>query len=177
MLKTKVAVASLVSLSLIGLAGCGSISNTTSNASAPTAKTVAEKKPVVTKPSTATQIVAALKKSSLPVGKTDVYTASNDPNHLLGRPGEYTSKVNFIDTRVKEAVSGGIEISNGGSIEVFPNTTSAKKRYTYISSIAQSAPMFEEYDYLDGKVLMRISDDLTPTQEKQYVADLKKILG
>lgn len=181
---TKLLSTSFVALAFIGVVGCGTTTqstnpsdNTTTTAKTTTTKTAAAKVPAKKKAMDAKALVAALKSAGMPIGKTDVYSASNDPNKLLGRPGQYTSKVNFIDTRVKEPVTDGIEVSNGGSVEVFANQTDAKTRYEYVAKIAKSMPMLNEYDFRDGDVVLRISNSLTPTQEKKYEVALKKILG
>jgi hypothetical protein len=52
------------------------------------------------------------------------YTAATDPNHLLGRQHEYTSKINW----------------KGGSIEVFPNAAYTKTRETYVQAFTCPSP-------------------------------------
>ncbi|MDO6355109.1 hypothetical protein Q3V94_08460 [Caloramator sp. CAR-1] len=128
------------------------------------------------KPTTAEGIVKSLQNSNMPITKIEVYTEKNDPNKLLGRPGQYISKANFLDSRIDEPVSNNIEVINGGSIEVFANKNDAQKRYEYVSSIAQSSPMFNEYDYLIDKVLLRLSKNLTPEEAKEYADKLQEIL-
>lgn len=133
--------------------------------------------PIKKTPANAEEVVKALKESGLPIGDISVFTAENDPNSLLGRPGQYTSKVNFVDTRINEQVSEGISITNGGSVEFFASTDDAKKRYDYVSSIAKSGlAMFVEYDYLVGKALLRVSGKLTPKQAAEYETKLKEIM-
>lgn len=124
----------------------------------------------------ANEIAQKLKEVGMPIGKIEVYNESNDPNKLLGRPGQYTSKANFVDTRINEPVSGSIEVTNGGSIEVFDNKKDADSRYEYISNIAKQGGIFAEYDFQDKNVILRISNDLTPEQEKEYEITLQKII-
>ena len=50
-------------------------------------------------PSAAVVIAARLKAAGQPVRALITYTAVSDPNHLLGRQGEYTSKVAWQDPR------------------------------------------------------------------------------
>lgn len=159
-------------LSAAVLNGCGPTSSSTNNnANSPSSSASKSQKP-----SDANAIVNALKAAGMPIGNVNVYTETNDPNKLLGRPGQYTSKVNFIDTTVNEDSSQGIEVLNGGSVEVFANQDDSKKRYDYVSNIAKSAPMFNEYDFQFRNVVLRTSKDLTPTQEKAYEEALKKVL-
>lgn len=97
-----------------------------------------------------------------------IFTAATDPNKRLGRPGGYTSKVDFTDARVTDAKTGkGVDL--GGSIEVFPTTGEAQKRSDYIQGILQGAPMFgTEYHYLSGGALVRVTGTLTPDQAAEY---------
>lgn len=189
-LKT-VVLPTLVVTSFISLTGCGANSTestnvnptvtNTSTTSASSPKTQSSKtQSMQTKPKStdATSIVNALKATGLPISKMVAYTASDDPNKMLGRPGQYTSKVNFVITTAKNPPQpNDIEVSNGGSIEVFSNADDAKTRYEYIAKLAKSVPMLNEYDFRDGNVVMRISNDLTPIQEKKYEKALTTILG
>ncbi|MFD0404409.1 hypothetical protein [Kitasatospora sp. NPDC127116] len=98
-------------------------------------------------------------------------TAEDDPNHLLGRPGQYTSKVTFTDSRVKEADVEGEDadsVARGGAVEVFATEADAKARAQYIQGIVKSLPAAVEYDYVRGTVLIRVSKFLTPAQADGY---------
>ena len=78
---------------------------------------------------TAQQAVAALGESIPELKLVQVYTAANDPNHLLGRPGGYTSKAAFSDSRVSPADVEGLDkdaIERGGSVEVFKTQEEAR---------------------------------------------------
>jgi hypothetical protein len=122
----------------------------------------------------ATDIVNGLKNAGLPIGQVQAYDASNDPNSLLGRPSQYTSKVNFADTRLPAA--SGLDVSGGGSVEVFGSVPDAQVRAKYLATVAQAAPGFlGEYDYLSGTILLRLAFKLTPDQAKQYATALAAI--
>ncbi|HEX8727665.1 MAG TPA: hypothetical protein VF739_03525 [Ktedonobacterales bacterium] len=168
--------ASLVSV-IIGvllLSACGGGAPSASVATTPTATST---------PATphsgqsADQIVAGLKSKGLPIGDVFTYTAANDPNNLLGRPGQYVSKDNFKDTRISSSDTGtDISVSDGGAVETFANPTDAQKRFTYLQSISTSGnALFAEYEYLDGDVIVRISSQLTPDQAKAYETALKSL--
>jgi hypothetical protein len=154
---------------MVGLALIGSLvgfsSNTSTNNAAP--------KPKVKKGVNASDVVNALKKDGLPIGDQFVYTVENDPDQLMGRPGQYTSKVHFIDTTQGENTK--VEILNGGTVEMFDNNDDAKNRFNYVSKIAKSSPVFDEYDYVQGKILLRLSKNLPSNHAKKYEATLKKI--
>src|SRR5947209_6998946 len=78
----------------IALVGCGESSPPTKTALATTPPTTVPTTAPTPKPAhagqTATQIVQALKAKGLPIGEVFSYTAENDENKLLGRPGQYT---------------------------------------------------------------------------------------
>jgi hypothetical protein len=118
------------------------------------------------------QVVAALKSEDLPIGTYRVYTAANDPNKLLGRPGQYVGKLNFHDKRLPK--SADYSTDSGGSVEVFKTRADAKRRLQYVAAITQSSPLFTEYQYLEGLILLRVAGDLTPGQARRYGAALKK---
>jgi hypothetical protein len=112
------------------------------------------------------QVIAALKSAGLPIGGVRSYTASTDPNKLLGRPGQYTGKANFRDRRL--APTKDFDTTSGGSVETFENRDDAKRRYDYVSAITKGSPLFAEYDYLEGNTFLRLSHELTPAQAKVY---------
>lgn len=109
-----------------------------------------------------------------------VITAETDPNHLLGRPGGYTSKATFVDSRIDpsgvlDPMPGSVDI--GSSVEVFDDASGAERRAEYIRSIGEAAPVLTEYDYVAGSVLLRVSGELTPTQAAEYEAALTAAVG
>jgi hypothetical protein len=56
--------------------------------------------PSLSSPPTADQVMQQLA-AKVPSAKFGItYTAENDPNHLLGRPNGYSSKVSFTGSRV-----------------------------------------------------------------------------
>jgi hypothetical protein len=124
----------------------------------------------------AAAIVAGLRCLGLPIGRTIVYTAATDPNHLLGRPGGYISKANFRDTRLTPQ-STDFAVADGGSVEVFPNTGGAQRRQTYLEALAKGSPLFSEYGYRQGTVVLRVATRLTPTQATAYRAALTAFLN
>ena len=69
-------------------------------------------------------LAIALQVSGLEMKNIIVYTEETDTNHLLGRPNQYTSKVNFADTRLEQPEDKTDPA--GGIIEVFKNAKDAK---------------------------------------------------
>jgi len=111
-------------------------------------------------------VATRLKEAGLPIGEVRVYTAANDPNEQLGRPGGYTSKVSFHDTRLEQ--SDDFDVDGGGSVEVFDNEKDANSRFEYVDAITRGNAMFNEYHWLDGPIFLRVSKSLTPDQAEEY---------
>lgn len=128
------------------------------------------------KPLTASS--AFTKLSVKPATLSGTVTAANDPNHLLGRPNQYTSKITFTDSRIKAADVSGTEkgaVERGGAIEVFSSPDDAKARAEYIQAVTESMPTLSEYDYVHGTVLVRVSRYLTPDQAAVYKKAFDKL--
>lgn len=123
---------------------------------------------------TAEEIVTKLKESGLPIENVIVYTEETDPNALLGRPNQYSSKVNFADNRIEQYDVDEDPI--GGTVEVFESEKDAKKRHDYLESVGEAVSFLQEYKYLHGKVLLRVSYDLTPKQVEEYNTNLQVII-
>ena len=179
-----VAVAAL----LVGLAACGGsgtgsssdmASGTSSAPTSPAAPTPAASAPGPSNEVTAADVVAKLKAGGVPVASTMKITAENDPNHLLGRPNGYTSKVVLVDSRVAAGDRGQPgDVSNGASVEVFADAASAKARAEYIGGIAKTSPaLANEYDYVKGAVLVRVTGVLTSGQAAPYKAIVESLLA
>lgn len=133
--------------------------------------------PTVSTTPDATEVVQRLEDQGLPIGGVETYNAENDPNELLGRPGQYTSKANFKDARLEpEPFSEGFDIRNGGSVEVFETEEEAKRREEYLRTISETVSMFAEYSYRDDRVLLRLSRRLTPEQAEEYETALQEVL-
>ena len=127
-----------------------------------------------TSPPDATEVVHRLKDQGLPIGEVETYNAENDdPNELLGIPGQYTSKAFFKDTRLEPAL---ITVQSGGSVEVFVTEEDAIRRDEYLRALSEAAPMFAEYRYRDDRVLLRLSLHLTPEQAEEYEIALQEVL-
>lgn len=167
--RTTVAIATAVLLGA-GLAACGGSDSKSDNAPASSAgqKSAAPAGKGETTAATAwATIHAAVAASAF----NQTVTAANDKNHLLGRPHQYTSAVKFKDSRVKGddiVAADQYDVSWGGGIEVFDSNGDAEARAKYIQAVTKDLPMFGEYDYVHGKVLIRVSHYLTPAQAAEY---------
>ncbi len=101
---------------------------------------------------------AVADKQRFPMKDAKNYTADDDPNKLLGRPGQYLTKMAWT-------VSGG-----DATLEVFRNLDDAKKRADYVDQIGKSSPMFLQYVYLNAKrsAVLRLPKDATPATAKDW---------
>lgn len=137
------------------------------------------------RPETAAVILDGLRARIPTITETTVYDETTDPNDLLGRPGQYTSKAGFHDSRVPAAdlefESHPFAVRRGGDIEVFPSPESAKRRADYIDSIVNHSASVAlggpEYIYLERNVLLRVSRSLTPAQASEYKRALRELVG
>lgn len=152
------AVALLLVVLALSLAGCGDTPVTSTPAATST--------PVPVKSPDATTIVQRLKAAGMPVGDVVAWTAETDPNHLLGRPSQYISKATFRDTRIPATADPSVDA--GGDVEVFNNESDLKARKDYIEAIVKSTPLVVQYVYGSNVALLRLSKILTPDQAAQY---------
>lgn len=153
---------------------CATLTACSSGGDAKTSPTVTSKTTTATnKPVTASTAFTAIA-AKVPTAKlSGTVTAANDPDHLLGRPNQYTSKITFTDSRIKasevtDSSKGSVDL--GGEIEVFADPASAQARKKYIQAVTKSISALAEYDYVHGSVLVRVSHYLTPAQAGEYKA-------
>lgn len=154
---------------LAALAACSSGSNT-SDASDSAGKP-GSTAPAASKPLAADTAFTAISSKVTAAKLGGTVTAATDPNHLLGRPNQYTSKVTFTDSRIKAADVEGTQegdVERGGAVEVFATAGDATARAKYIQAVTKSLPALAEYDYVHGTVLVRVSHYLTPEQAAGY---------
>lgn len=145
---------------VLALAGCGnSVTTQNSAPSTATASIAAHASSTPSVPNAPSVLLTAEQIAQrMNVSHVTAYTAATDPNHLLGRQGGYTSKINWPN----------------GSIEVFSTRAEAQKRKTYLQAFA-GTPFGDGYDDLVGTYLLRIFDSQTPTQANALEAEFSKI--
>src|SRR4051794_32999559 len=136
------------------IVGCGSGDGVTSSSD-------------ISKPS-AEEVIKQLQAAGVPIDVSQELTATNDPNELLGRPGQYTGKAFFHDARLRAEKDPDDPAASGGSVEVFASEADAKRRADYVRSITEGSSLFAEYSYLHGAVFIRATKKLTPDQAKVY---------
>lgn len=123
---------------------------------------------------TAEAVVLMLAAEGLPVEDYVAYTESSDPNELMGRPGGYTSKVNFHDARLE--ADPEFSLDSGGSVEVFEDLAGAAARFEYVDAITSGGGLFAEYHWLVGTVFLRASKSLSPDEASGYEEGLPRVL-
>jgi hypothetical protein len=156
---------SLLSLVLLLiLVACGNDTNQSTDQS----KNTETKKQEEPKEYTAKDVINKLKEAGLSIDKTVEFTEETDVNELLGRPGQYIAKANFSVKELEENGNPDMDIEQGGSVEIFANEKDAKNRFDYISEVTKSSPMLSEYDYIHGKMILRLSNKVLPSKAKEY---------
>src|SRR3712207_6506050 len=158
-------------------AGCGGGDSAEATAQATESSTSAAAPETATAPSTTAQAMdaetalATLKDAGLPITDSAVITETNDANNLIGRPGQYVSKVAFADSRVGVPIDQA-EPGNegGGSIEVFVDGADAQVRSDYIQETLETLGPIAgtEYHYLAGPILVRVTGELPPSVAAEY---------
>lgn len=158
---------------VILLAGCSTVSSTPK--AAPGGPASASSQASAPAPSKAAADAAgafATISAAVPTAKLGgTVTAESDPNHLLGRPHQYTSKITFTDSRIPTTDTDGLkadDLQRGGSIETFATPADAKTRHDYIQAATSTIPALTEYGYLHGTTLIRVSRLLAPAQAGDY---------
>ncbi|MFT4036835.1 MAG: hypothetical protein QM692_01545 [Thermomicrobiales bacterium] len=117
----------------------------------------------------ALSIVQALQAAGLPIGAYEEYTIYTDPNEMMGRPGGYTSKVNFLDTRLEREYTDEYDVSDGGSVEFFANTKNLQARVKHLEFVQATIPLIDsEVMITHGTALLRVSNRLLITYSDGY---------
>lgn len=156
------------------LACCASLTLVSCNSEPAPTGTASEAAPEAPAPETAAQVADALGKQGIALQNVVVLDEKTDSNNLLGRPGQYTSKVFFHDARHPKTPESGDDFE--GTVEMFATPADAKKRHDYIEEVTSGVPMFVQYQILRGNVLVRLPKAFTPSETAAYKAALEKII-
>lgn len=110
------------------------------------------------------------------VGEIGAETEETDSNGLLGKPGTYYAKIDFISPLVDQTyVSGSTAVEKGnqggGCVEVFETEEQAQKRNNYLASFDGGWLRSGSHKVL-GTLIVRTSDELTASQQKKLEADI-----
>lgn len=107
-------------------------------------------------------------------------TEDNDPNGNLNKAGGYTSQTYFSSELINQSDVYGDNLidkgtSAGGSIEVYATVEDAEKRNTYLAGFDGSILSSGSHEVI-GTVIIRTSDELTASQQKDLSARIKEKL-
>ena len=97
-------------------------------------------------------------------------TETNDPNGGLNKPGKYVSAIYFELENVDQSYfDANLDIVGkgtdcGGQIEVYANAEDAKRRDNYLANF--DGTFFATFHHLCGTMVIRLSDDLTATEQR-----------
>lgn len=150
----------------LSLVSCNGAKSPTGAASETAAKVQA--------PATAGQVADSLGKEGIVLQDVVVLDEKTDTNNLLGRPGQYTSKVFFHDARHPKTPDSGDDFE--GTVELFATPADAQKRHDYIEQVTSGMPMMLQYQFLRGNVLVRLPKAFTPSETEAYKAALEKMI-
>lgn len=114
------------------------------------------------------------------IGDISAVTEDSDPNGQLGKSGGYTATVYFTSPLVDQSdVIGSTVIEKGteggGAIEVYANVDDANKRKDYLSAFDGGILSSGSHEVV-GTVLVRTSDKLTASQQKELEAAIIEAL-
>lgn len=111
----------------------------------------------------AEEFVEKLKAEGIEIVRTVSYTEETDANNLLGRPNQYTSKVNFA--LKKDEVFEGEDPEN--TIEVFEKEADALARKKYVEGVSKNLSFATQYIYHNGVYVLRIDNQTTPKEARR----------
>lgn len=115
------------------------------------------------------EILQSLKGAGLDLEITSIYTEETDPNHNLGRPGQYTGKADFAIGSAKK-----------NTLETFANAADCDAREEYLSAYADpslGAFGLNQYMYKTEFAILRVSYDITPSKAEEYEAAFYALMG
>ena len=107
-------------------------------------------------------------------------TEETDTNSLLGKAGSYYARIVFSYELVGNSSAQGANLvaqgtDCGGSIEVFNTAEDAEKRSVYLGAFDGTVFASGSHTVI-GTVLVRTSDKLTASQQKELEANIIEIL-
>ncbi|MBX6390187.1 MAG: PGRS family protein [Frankia sp.] len=120
---------------------------------------------------TAEQVAIQLASLGLPLQTTIVFDAATDPNHLLGQPNGYSSKIAFVDARTginPATVTAPDPVEQGGSIEVFQDPAGASRRAQELRATSGQSQLLQEFTFQRADVVLRLSRYFTEADARAY---------
>jgi hypothetical protein len=120
-------------------------------------------------------LVGVVKATRLPIARITVRDENNDPENLIGRPCQYTSRVDWQDSRRKMDP----DFPNApfaGILEVYPTPDDARMNADRLVRFGKALPGWATYVYQAGPVLLQVGGDMKPSQAEQYRSAMSKAL-
>lgn len=117
----------------------------------------------------AAEIMNILMAADFPIKEPVVVNVQSDPNHLMGTPGGYISKAEWIDTR------GAASIRSTVTVEVFQNSKECRQRQDALEKLYAYVSSDGYYYFSEGKVLIAVQKGITKTQASIYGEALEAI--
>jgi hypothetical protein len=154
----------------VALTGCSGTGKQASTPSAPATATASQSTAASARPalSDATDIARAIEAKVSSVTKVITLTEDNDSNNLIGRPNGYMSAAVLTD-KAGDRSDTDPGVAYGATVEVFATQAGAKSRSKYMQGILKDAPVLgTEYDFVSGRVLLRVSGELKPSAAQGY---------
>jgi len=111
------------------------------------------------------QVKRAIEGKGVAAADIQIFDEGSDPNKLLGRPGQYTVKVNW-------KLAG-----SEATLEVFPDIKGAKARAEYVKKLGESMPLALQYVYLDEtrNIVLRVPHEILPSDAKSWETWLQRL--
>ena len=97
-------------------------------------------------------------------------TPQDDPNDLLGRPNGYVSRATFTIPGVDALDDDPAGCDRGGCVEQWEDAAAAQQRLDYLEQMGDASPMFAEYHYVRGELVLRIAKAADPALVEQVRA-------
>lgn len=104
-------------------------------------------------------ILERFRAAGLPMQDVVIFDETNDPNELLGRPGQYFAKAEWFDRRGDREAHG--------TFEIFRTPADLERRRAYMEPFT-ILPIWAEYMYVRDPVLLRMWHTLTPGEAAEY---------
>ena len=111
-------------------------------------------------------------------------TEDTDANGMLNKQGGYIGCIYFADSQVDrsqlyiEGDGGPLDVCNdgGGTVEIFPTKEDAEKRNAYLGEFDSEGFLKVGSHYVVGTSVVRTSDYLTGTQQKELTEKITNAL-
>lgn len=120
---------------------------------------------------TAERVIDAFIDADIDLLDWTIFDGETDPNHLLGRPGQYIDKATFWDPRIGDPERG----EEAGTVEVFSTEKDLLSRMRYIQGVAEHLPIAVQYQFRHKLILLRLNKRFSPKSAAEYEVILRGV--